>query len=47
MIPTSTGAAQAVGQVLPELNGKLSGVAVRVPTANVSMVDLTFRPDKN
>ncbi len=42
MIPTSTGAAQAVGQVLPELNGKLSGVAVRVPTANVSMVDLTF-----
>ena len=42
MIPTSTGAAQAVGQVLPELNGKLSGVAVRVPTANVSMIDLTF-----
>lgn len=42
MIPTKTGAAQAVGLVLPELNGRLSGVAVRVPTANVSLVDLTF-----
>jgi glyceraldehyde 3-phosphate dehydrogenase len=40
MIPTSTGAAKAVGLVLPELNGKLDGVAVRVPTPNVSMVDL-------
>jgi glyceraldehyde 3-phosphate dehydrogenase (phosphorylating) len=40
MIPTSTGAARAVGLVLPELNGKLDGVAVRVPTPNVSMVDL-------
>ncbi len=40
MIPTSTGAAQAVGQVLPHLHGKLDGMAVRVPTANVSMVDL-------
>ena len=42
MIPTSTGAAQAVGEVLPELKGRLSGVAVRVPTSNVSMIDLTF-----
>ena len=42
MIPTSTGAAKAVGLVLPELNGKLDGVAIRVPTQNVSAVDLTF-----
>ncbi len=42
MIPTSTGAARAVGLVLPELNGKLDGVAVRVPTPNVSMIDFTF-----
>lgn len=42
MIPTSTGAAKAVGLVMPELNGKLDGFAVRVPTINVSMVDLTF-----
>ena len=42
MIPTSTGAAKAVGLVLPELNGKLDGFAIRVPTINVSMVDLTF-----
>jgi len=42
MIPTSTGAAKAVGLVLPELLGKLDGTAVRVPTVNVSMVDLTF-----
>jgi len=46
MIPTSTGAAKAVGLVLPELLGKLSGSAVRVPTANVSMVDLAFQPEK-
>ncbi len=46
MIPASTGAAKAVGKVLPELNGKLDGVAVRVPTANVSLVDLTFKPSK-
>jgi glyceraldehyde 3-phosphate dehydrogenase len=47
MIPTSTGAAKAVGLVLPELNGKLDGVAIRVPTPNVSVVDLkvtTKRP---
>jgi glyceraldehyde 3-phosphate dehydrogenase len=42
MIPTKTGAAQAVGLVLPELNGKLDGMAVRVPTINVSLVDFTF-----
>jgi glyceraldehyde 3-phosphate dehydrogenase len=42
MIPTSTGAAKAVGLVLPELNGKLDGVAIRVPTPNVSVVALTF-----
>ncbi len=44
MIPTSTGAAKAVGLVLPELNGKLDGTAVRVPTPNVSLIDLTFSP---
>jgi glyceraldehyde 3-phosphate dehydrogenase len=42
MIPTSTGAAKAVGKVLPELKGKLDGVAIRVPTPNVSLVDLKF-----
>src|SRR5260363_155301 len=42
MIPTKTGAAAAVGLVLPELNGKLDGFAIRVPTLNVSMVDLSF-----
>ena len=42
MIPTTTGAARAVGLVLPELDGKLDGVAIRVPTPNVSCVDLTF-----
>ena len=42
MIPTSTGAAKAVGLVLPELNGKLDGVAIRVPTPNVSMIDFKF-----
>jgi len=42
MIPTRTGAASAVGLVLPELNGKLDGFAMRVPTINVSVVDLTF-----
>lgn len=44
MIPTSTGAAKAVGLVLPELNGKLDGTAIRVPTPNVSVVDLKFIP---
>jgi glyceraldehyde 3-phosphate dehydrogenase len=44
MIPTTTGAARAVGEVLPELKGKLDGSAIRVPTPNVSLVDLTFMP---
>ncbi|MBN9889002.1 type I glyceraldehyde-3-phosphate dehydrogenase [Salipiger abyssi] len=47
MIPTSTGAAKAVGLVLPELNGKLDGVAIRVPTPNVSVVDLVFEAKKS
>jgi glyceraldehyde 3-phosphate dehydrogenase len=47
MIPTSTGAAKAVGLVLPELNGKLDGVAIRVPTPNVSVVDLTFTASRD
>jgi glyceraldehyde 3-phosphate dehydrogenase len=47
MIPTSTGAAKALGEVLPELKGKLDGSAIRVPTPNVSAVDLTFRAGKS
>ena len=47
IIPTRTGAAAAVGLVLPELNGKLDGFAVRVPTINVSVVDLTFNASRN
>ncbi len=46
MIPTSTGAAKAVGKVLPELNGKLDGVSMRVPTPNVSVVDFKFTTPK-
>ena len=46
MIPTSTGAAKAVGLVLPELNGKLDGSSIRVPTPNVSVVDLKFVPGR-
>lgn len=46
MIPTKTGAAAAVGLVLPELNGKLDGFAIRVPTINVSVVDLTFTAER-
>lgn len=47
MIPTSTGAAKAVGLVLPELNGKLNGMAIRVPTPTVSLVDLTVEVEKS
>ena len=47
IIPTTTGAARAVGEVMPELKGKLDGSAVRVPTANVSLVDLTFTPGRD
>jgi glyceraldehyde 3-phosphate dehydrogenase len=43
IIPSTTGAAKAVGKVIPKLNGKLTGMAFRVPTANVSVVDLTVR----
>jgi glyceraldehyde 3-phosphate dehydrogenase len=46
MVPTTTGAAKAVGLVLPELDGKLNGMAIRVPTPNVSLVDLVFRSEK-
>jgi glyceraldehyde 3-phosphate dehydrogenase len=46
MIPTTTGAAKAVGLVLPELKGKFDGISVRVPTPNVSLVDLSFQTDK-
>jgi glyceraldehyde 3-phosphate dehydrogenase len=46
MIPTTTGAARAVGEVMPELKGKLDGSAIRVPTPNVSVVDLTFTPGR-
>ena len=46
IIPSSTGAAKAVGKVIPELNGKLTGMSFRVPTINVSVVDLTCRLDK-
>jgi len=47
IIPSSTGAAKAVGVVLPELNGKLTGMAFRIPTSDVSVVDLTVELDKN
>jgi len=47
MIPTSTGAAKAIGLVLPELKGKMHGLAVRVPTPNVSLVDVTFEVEKS
>ncbi|NQZ73662.1 MAG: type I glyceraldehyde-3-phosphate dehydrogenase [Dinoroseobacter sp.] len=47
MIPTSTGAAKAIGEVIPELSGKLDGTALRVPTPNVSAVDLTFEASRD
>jgi len=47
IIPTTTGAARAVGEVLPELKGKLDGSAIRVPTPDVSLVDLTFTPKRD
>jgi len=47
IIPSSTGAAKAVGKVIPELNGKLTGMAFRVPTVDVSVVDLTVRLEKS
>ena len=46
MIPTSTGAARAVGLVLPELDGKLDGTAIRIPTPNVSLIDFTLNTEK-
>ena len=47
MIPTSTGAAKAVGEVLPQLVGKLDGSAIRVPTANVSLIDFCFHAKRS
>jgi glyceraldehyde 3-phosphate dehydrogenase len=47
VIPTSTGAAKAIGEVLPELKGRLDGTALRVPTPNVSAVDLTFEASRD
>jgi glyceraldehyde 3-phosphate dehydrogenase len=47
MIPTTTGAARAVGEVMPELKGKLDGSSIRVPTPNVSVIDLTFTPGRD
>jgi glyceraldehyde 3-phosphate dehydrogenase len=47
MIPTSTGAAKAIGEVIPQLKGKMHGISVRVPTPNVSLVDLTVNTQKN
>ena len=47
IIPSSTGAAKAVGKVIPSLNGKLTGMSFRVPTADVSVVDLTVRLEKS
>jgi len=47
IIPTTTGAARAVGEVMPELKGKLDGSAIRVPTPNVSLIDLTFTPKRD
>ena len=47
IVPTSTGASKAIGEIIPELKGKLEGLAMRVPTPNVSLVDLVFNSKKN
>ena len=47
MIPTTTGAAKTVGEVIPELKGKLDGISIRVPTPNVSLIDFTFTPSRD
>ena len=47
IVPTTTGAAKAIGLVIPELNGKLNGMALRVPTPNVSLVDLVLTLEEN
>ena len=47
IVPTSTGASKALGEIIPELNGKLEGLAMRVPTPNVSLIDLVFNSKKN
>lgn len=47
MIPTGTGAAKTVGEVIPELKGKLDGISIRVPTPNVSLIDFTFTPSRD
>ena len=47
MVPTSTGASKAIGEIIPELKGKLEGLAIRVPTPNVSLVDLVFNSKTN
>ena len=46
MVPTSTGASKAIGKIIPELKGKLEGLAIRVPTPNVSLIDLVFNSKK-
>ena len=47
IVPTSTGASRALGEIIPELKGKIEGIAMRVPTPNVSLVDLVFNSKKN
>ena len=47
IVPTSTGASKSIGEIIPELKGKLEGLAIRVPTPNVSLVDLVFNSKSN
>ena len=47
MVPTSTGASKSIGEIIPELKGKLQGLAIRVPTPNVSLIDLIFNSKNN